>query len=311
LARGPIGRESGPADAAAAAPTGASSPALPMTDIAPVRHAWWFLLLVVAASWLLWSVLAIAGPALPHAAATGLLMAGFLAVGVLAVAMAEPARAGIRSRVSWRARFDVRRIGAVGWISALLLFPVLATVAAWLDAWQTGVSPAGGAVLHSGSLPAWLRWYGFSLLAGPLLEELGWRGVALAPLERRYGALRGAALLGCVHALWHVPLFIVPGGYFHELGLLTPAFWRFMADILVFDLLAAALFNATRSSVLAAVVLHASFNAAGLLWVLSPQASWVREGLAVAVAALLIFATRGRLFLGIRTDARTASAIAG
>lgn len=42
-------------------------------------------------------------------------------------------------------------------------------------------------------------------------EELGWRGYILDPLEERLGPWLGNLVLGVVWAVWHVPLFFIPG----------------------------------------------------------------------------------------------------
>ena len=42
-------------------------------------------------------------------------------------------------------------------------------------------------------------------------EELGWRGYILDPLEERLGPWLGNLVLAVVWAVWHVPLFFIPG----------------------------------------------------------------------------------------------------
>ena len=42
-------------------------------------------------------------------------------------------------------------------------------------------------------------------------EELGWRGYILDPLEERLGPWLGNLVLGVVWAVWHLPLFLIPG----------------------------------------------------------------------------------------------------
>jgi uncharacterized protein len=264
-------------------------------------HPWRFLLVAVAASWSVWAAGLIPAIAVHHSLAIATQMGGSLAVGAAAVFMIYQSRDRCLVHNFWRGIVDTRRMNVFGWAAAVLLMPALGYAAALLDAFSTGHAPKLGAIFQSGLQPMLLvKTFGFGLLVGPFFEETGWRGVALAPLQTRYGALAGAMALGCMHALWHLPLFVLPNGYYHAMGVLTPAFCWFMIDIVVFDLLVASLFNYTRASVLAAILFHGSFNAVGALWDLSPTATWYRSVLTAVLAALIVLATRGRLFR--RTD---------
>jgi membrane protease YdiL (CAAX protease family) len=49
------------------------------------------------------------------------------------------------------------------------------------------------------------------ILLGGGQEELGWRGYILDPLEERLGPWLGNLVLGVVWAVWHTPLFFIPG----------------------------------------------------------------------------------------------------
>jgi membrane protease YdiL (CAAX protease family) len=42
-------------------------------------------------------------------------------------------------------------------------------------------------------------------------EEIGWRGYILPYLERRFGLIIGSLILGIVWAVWHIPLWFLPG----------------------------------------------------------------------------------------------------
>jgi membrane protease YdiL (CAAX protease family) len=47
----------------------------------------------------------------------------------------------------------------------------------------------------------------YTLLAGPLSEEFGWRGYVQPRLRRHYGRIAVTVPVGAAWGLWHVPLF--------------------------------------------------------------------------------------------------------
>lgn len=51
----------------------------------------------------------------------------------------------------------------------------------------------------------------YLFVGGPLAEEPGWRGFALPRLLKNHSALFSTLLIGVIWALWHLPLFAVPG----------------------------------------------------------------------------------------------------
>ena len=52
---------------------------------------------------------------------------------------------------------------------------------------------------------------GYTLLAGPLTEEFGWRGFLQPRLRERYRRIHTTVVLAVAWGLWHVPLFLLPG----------------------------------------------------------------------------------------------------
>jgi uncharacterized protein len=99
------------------------------------------------------------------------------------------------------------RLGWKGW-----LIPIFVAGGSTAAAWKIpeffgtpGLGTRWSFLLHS---PIFLVIIG--LFAGSQ-EELGWRGYILDPLEERFGPWFGNLLLGIVWAVWHLPLFLIPG----------------------------------------------------------------------------------------------------
>jgi membrane protease YdiL (CAAX protease family) len=93
------------------------------------------------------------------------------------------------------------------------------------------------------------------MLGGPLSEEPGWRGYALPSLLKLWSPLPSAVALGIIWALWHLPLFFLPGvGQFHE------SFPLFAANVIALSILITWVFVRTNGSVFLCILMHLLFN---------------------------------------------------
>jgi membrane protease YdiL (CAAX protease family) len=225
--------------------------------------------------------------------------AGPLLAAVLVTAAAE-GRAGLRRL---RGRIVRWRFG-LGWY----LLALLAPLAIWLGTYSValGGQPLVDLIRQPSLLLAtFLPFVALGFFMPSLGEELGWRGFALPRLQERFGPMRGTLLLGALHALWHLPMFFTP-----NLGPFTAGtFITFSLTAVVVTVLYTWVTNRAGGSVLPAILLHASGNAAsGLLNRLVPEElpldGWARvfveDGWLAAlgfglVALALVTLTRGRL----------------
>jgi len=145
----------------------------------------------------------------------------------------------------------------------------------------------------------------FGIFIPSLGEEPGWRGFALPRLQAGYGPLIGTAILGLLHGLWHLPVFFTQlGGPFTTTGFLT-----FVLTAIAGTYIYTWVFNHTRTSVLIAILMHASSNAANPLMTQlipadAPLSPWVQSLVSTgwlnviafgSAAVILILLTRGRL----------------
>ena len=214
-----------------------------------------FLVLVAVVGWPLMSVPALTThgvlpggplPQEPFALGTTLLVMLPAALWVTAVADGRPAvRALLRRAVRWR-------FGAGWWATVLLALPVL----------TLAVGVAAGQGLQTGDLLAALASGAFSLATAVLLvhlwEETVWAGFFQGRLEQRHGFLPAAALTAVPFAAIHLPLAFIGDLTAARVGLAVGAL--FVLGV-VMRLLVGATVRGAAGSLLAAGIVHASFNA--------------------------------------------------
>jgi len=195
---------------------------------------------------------------------------------------------------------DPRRISGRWWLVVLLRHPLLILLACSLAA-VISDNPLQASsslrtlqaepltVLVSGLLTLAL----FTFWFGPLPEEIGWRGFVQERISGKLGIHAGSILLGCIWALWHLPLFFVPGTFQHELGLGHARFWVFMLSMLPLSVIMGWAWIHTRRSTLGAALIHCSGNLASVLVVKSFEAALI-ELLLLSMAAGVVMVARRR-----------------
>lgn len=126
-------------------------------------------------------------------------------------------------------------------------------------------------------------------------EELGWRGYALPRLARLLGLGTASVLLGAIWALWHLPLFFMPGS-----GSDGQSFPIYLLFVTAVSVAMAWLYWRTGGSLLLVMLMHASVNnTTGIVPVELPNAvnplslsgsfvAWATVAVLWAVATLLL-----------------------
>jgi membrane protease YdiL (CAAX protease family) len=109
-----------------------------------------------------------------------------------------------------------------------------------------------------GSAPWVLLWAAALLstvIGGQAGEEIGWRGYALPRLAPRLGLGGASHLLGVIWAVWHLPLFYLPGA--DSYGQSFPAY---LLQVTAFSVAIAWLYARTHGSLLLVMLMHAAIN---------------------------------------------------
>ena len=133
---------------------------------------------------------------------------------------------------------------AVGYFAAVKL------TAAALHQLVTGSWPGFGET-------PWYLMVGGIMISTPVQagEEIGWRGYALPRLTARIGLGPASILLGIVWALWHLPLFFIPGT-----GTAGQSFPAYLTTVTGLSVAMAWLYWRTDGSLFMTMLMHAAFN---------------------------------------------------
>lgn len=178
------------------------------------------------------------------------------------------------------------RVGSTWYVLALGLPVVLGLMAMGV---AVALKPALGTSVN---FKPWYQFLAYFLMCivGGGLEELGWRGVTQEEWGRVLGPIRAALLIGPIWALWHLPLFFLPGvAQYHA------NFALFLVGVMANALLFGWLYSRTRS-ILLCVFMHAASNAVVMMGVSVPSGlgmSIVGPCLSLCVGALL-FLSHGK-----------------
>lgn len=234
-----------------------------MKDLSDTK-IWGFFGLTYGLSWLLWIPAALLDPKTSEAWIVALYLVGGFGPSVAGIVWIGRTQNQEGQRDFLRRLLDFRQIGA-GWYAFIfLIFPLLAGLSVLAYRLLQGNLPSLPALDGIAGQPQQLL--GLPLLAlqvmlfGPLSEEIGWRGFALDRLQKRWNAPVASLILGVLWALWHSPLFFIPGTMYHAWGFGTELFWIFLIRMVCLSLLMTWVYKHTCSSVLSAILLHFTFN---------------------------------------------------
>ena len=197
----------------------------------------------------------------------------------------------LRRYIQWRVGWRWYLLFLVGF-PALYLIPATfwMGVAPWqalVQQWPTVFTVYLTAILI---FPAIINWG----------EEAGWRGFAQTRMQTHYGALRTSLLVGFLHGIWHLPVFILVTGPAalgpFDLG----NFLQNTAMIMTLTIIWTWIFNGAQQSILIASLMHAALNATqawiGTLLPNQPEQVDIAVTILMVISALVVIVlTRGRL----------------
>ena len=277
----------------------------------------WFFVLTYVGSWLCLTPMVLGQDGLgflPYSVPFALYVALFLAASFLGPTLAAvvvtgalDGKAGIKQ---FFRRYVQWRVGVRWYLLILFGFPVIYFLAAsiWL-----GMRPLELLVQQWSTF---FTTYLFALLIFPAIlqwgEEPGWRGFAQTRLQRPYGALRASLIVGFLHAVWHLPVYLLVAGPPAAGPFNLAKFASNIVAVMIVTVLFTWIFNGGAESILVAVLTHASFNGAQawlgtLIPDVSQQVGYTALAIIAVCAVVVTLLTRGKLGYDPERDAAAAN----
>lgn len=213
---------------------------------APATSVTTFFLLVYVVTWTSW----VAALALGDATSP-LFMLGVFAPSIVAVWLTarHDGRDGVGALLG---RLFQWRVGLLWYVFAISYMAAIKLTVAGIHRVATGEWPRFGHEAWYVMLAATL----FStIVLGQAGEEVGWRGYALPRLAARFGLGRASIMLGIIWALWHLPLFFIPGT-----DTTGQSFLLYLLQVTALSVAIAWLYARTNGSLLLTMLLHAAVN---------------------------------------------------
>jgi uncharacterized protein len=239
------------------------------------RRVGWFFGVCLLLTWVPWVVLGLVGANVDEGA--GALVFGLAASG--------PSLAALVMWLRYRGSDRMPRVVVWSWrwpVAAVVLGaapPIVAALLLGVD----GIPQHASSVIAGAGGP--LGALAYTLLAGPVAEEFGWRGYLQPRLRRFFGRIAVTGIIGVAWGLWHVPLFFLDGTGQHDKGLVSLEGLLFFLGLFPLTFTILFVSERLRGGVWAAILLHAAWNLTEeLVPALSSTGLWVEFFLTTLIA---------------------------
>ena len=142
-----------------------------------------------------------------------------------------------------------------------------------------------------------------TMILAPIFEEMGWRGYGVDSFRAKLSPLKMSLAFGAFWALWHAPLFLMPGTYHYGLAQMdSPAYAiNFFVSVIIVAVAVNWLYYKNNRSILAGAAAHSAGNAAGVLIAAAPTSDLIATGVFFAVTLLIVLLDRDHFKEGPRT----------
>jgi membrane protease YdiL (CAAX protease family) len=178
------------------------------------------------------------------------------------------------------------KFGWKAWLSIFLIFGA-STFIAWIIPEFFGEGRIASYLPSVYIFPVYLL---LMVFFGGGQEEIGWRGYILPFLEKRFGLFIGSLILGIIWAIWHLPLWFIPGTSQSYMN-----FFGFMLSTIGYSFIFSWIIKISGNKLLSGLLAHGTANAFIPLFptlVMEPNVSqkrfWIYDVLILAIGIIIV-----------------------
>lgn len=136
-----------------------------------------------------------------------------------------------------------------------------------------------------------------TILLAAVIEEVGWRGYGEDSVAAYHSWFTESIIFGCIWAMWHLPLFWIPGTYHYGLRELGIGFMlNFLISVVPMGFLTTWVYVKNDRSMLACVIFHLFVNTMQEKIAMTPVTKCVETIVVTAVAVIIVLRNREMFF---------------
>lgn len=136
-----------------------------------------------------------------------------------------------------------------------------------------------------------------TILLASVIEEIGWRGYGEDSVAQYMSWFWESIVFGAVWALWHLPLFWIPGTYHYGVKLLGLGYMlNFFISVVPFGFLTTWVYVKNGRSMLASIIFHLFVNSMQERIAMTPETKCVETLVVTAAAVIVVLCNREMFF---------------
>lgn len=136
-----------------------------------------------------------------------------------------------------------------------------------------------------------------TILLASSIEEIGWRGYGEDSVAQYFNWFTESVIFGFVWAIWHLPLFWIPGTYHYGLKELGAGFViNFLVSVIPLGFITTWVYVKNNRSMLASIIFHLFVNTMQEKIAMTPVTKCVETGVVTVAAIIIVFANREMFF---------------